>query len=166
MKEQLIVATNEVISLVQTVLNGMPDSYQGFTSTLCLMMKGNPNAMSFEELVSIFLQEDQSRKNRSIMRVADQDFIASQKGKGQKGSFAGKQKSVNSAYTKKEDRDEKKAKKQKIFCKYCKATDHVIKSCRPKLAAKEAKKKEAGMVVTDASPYTTTESANIVHVCN
>ena len=47
------------------------------------MMKGNPNALSFEELVSVLLQEDQSRQYRSIMRVADQDFIASQKSKGQ-----------------------------------------------------------------------------------
>ena len=113
LKEQLI-AADEVLSdssLVQTVLNGLPDSYQGFASTLRLMMKGNPNALSFEELVFVLLQEDQSRQNRSNMRVADQAFIASQKGKGQKGSFASKQKSVNAAYTKKEDRDEKKAKK-------------------------------------------------------
>ena len=77
-KEQLISA-DEVLSdssLVQTVLNGLPDSYQSFASTLCLMMKGNPNSLSFEELVSILLQEDQSRQNRNIMRVADQAFVA------------------------------------------------------------------------------------------
>ena len=48
-KEQLISA-DEVLcdsSLVQTVLNGLLDSYQSFASTLCLMMKGNPNALSF-----------------------------------------------------------------------------------------------------------------------
>ena len=150
----------QTVHFVHTVLNGLPDSYQSFASTLCLMMKGNPNALSFEELVSVLLQEDQSRQNRNIMRVADQAFMASQKGKGKFGSSAGKQKSVNVAQPKKEDKDEKKAGKPKCFCKYCKATDHVIKNC-PKLAAKEAKKKEAGMAVADATP-STPDSANVV----
>ena len=60
LKEQLI-AADEVLSdssLVQTVLNGLPNSYQSFASTLCLMMKGNPNALSFEELVFVLLQKD------------------------------------------------------------------------------------------------------------
>ena len=55
LKEQLI-AIDEILidsSLVQTILNGLPDSYQSFASTLCLMMKGNPNALSFEELVFV-----------------------------------------------------------------------------------------------------------------
>ena len=39
-----------------------------------------------------------------------------------------KQKSANAAYTKKDDKYEKKAEKHKIFCKYCKANDHIIKS--------------------------------------
>ena len=61
------------------------------------MMKGNPNALSFEDLVSILLQEHQSRQNKNIMHVADQAFMASQKGKGKTGpSMASKQKSINS----------------------------------------------------------------------
>ena len=76
------------------------------------MMKGNPNALSFEELVSILLQKDQSRQNKNIMCVADQAFMASQKGKGKIGpSMAGKQKSANPTHSKKEDKDEKKASK-------------------------------------------------------
>ena len=55
LKEHLL-AADEVSSLVQTVLNGLPDSYQGFCYTLRLMMKGNPNALSFEELVFVLLQ--------------------------------------------------------------------------------------------------------------
>ena len=51
---------------------------------------------------------------------------------------------------KKEDKDERELEKQKQFCRYCKANDPVIKDC-PKLAAKEVKKKESGMVATDIS---------------
>ena len=113
-KEQLISA-DEVLSdssLVQTVLNGLLDSYQSFASTLCLMMKGNPNALSFEELVSILLQEDQSRQNRNTMHVADQAFVANQRGsKGKAGFSYSKQKSANAAQSKKEDKDEKKGEK-------------------------------------------------------
>ena len=113
LKEQLISA-DEVLSdnsLVQTVLNGLPDSYQSFASTLRLMMKGNPNALSFEELVSVLLQEDQSRQNRSIMRVADQAFVASQRGKKKGSSSSSKQKFASAAQPKKEDKDEKKPEK-------------------------------------------------------
>ena len=54
------------------------------------------------------------------MRVANQAFMASQKGKGKIGpSMAGEQKSVNSTQPKKEDKHEKKAGKHKMFCKYC-----------------------------------------------
>ena len=55
------------------------------------MMKGNPNALSFEELVSVLLQEDQCRQKMSNVRVADQAFLASQKGRGKYNSSANKQ---------------------------------------------------------------------------
>ena len=161
LKEQLI-AADEILpdnSLVQTVLNGLLDLYQSFASTLRLMMKGDPNALLFEELVTILLQEDQSRQNRSIMRVADQAFIASQRGKGKAASSYSKPKFAGAGPTKKADKDEKKTEK-KLRCNYCKAVDHVIKDC-PKIAAKEAKKKEANIAVVDASP-SNAKSANVV----
>jgi hypothetical protein len=78
------------------------------------------------------------------MRVADQAFLTSQKGKGKWSSSTSKQKFANAAQSKNQDKDEKKSEKQKLFCKYCKGNNHIIKNC-PKLATKEAKKKEAGM---------------------
>ena len=58
--EQLV-SKDEIIadsSLVQTVLDGLPDSYQSFVSTLRLMMKGNPNAHKFDELIIVLLHEE------------------------------------------------------------------------------------------------------------
>ena len=62
LKEQLVVV-GEVIfdgSLVQSVLDGLPDSYQPFASTFRLITKGNLEAINFDALVAILLQEDQS----------------------------------------------------------------------------------------------------------
>ena len=67
LKEKLI-AMGEVISdgsLVRTVLDGLPDSYQPFASTFRLITKGNPEAIKFDALAAILLQEDQSRQNRA-----------------------------------------------------------------------------------------------------
>ena len=103
-----LIAVDEVLSdssLVHTIWNGLPD--QSFASTLCLMMKGSSNALSFEELVFVLLQEDQSRQNMSIMR-ADQVFWVSQRGKGKVGSSIGKPKFAYVAECMKEDKDEKK----------------------------------------------------------
>ena len=160
LKEQLI-ATDEVIpdsSLVQLVLNGLPDSYQSFASTFRLVTKGNPKAIKFDELVSILLQEDQSRQNRSKQCVADQAFVAAQRGNANTSS-SNKPKGAASKSTTKSDKATDKSKK-KLCCNYYKANDHLIKDC-PKLKAKEAKKKEAGMAIADASPCNL-ESANMV----
>jgi len=80
-----LIAADEILpdsTLVQTILNGLPGAYQSFASTLRLMMKGNPNALLFEEMVSVLLQEEESRQNKNIMRVADQAFPACHKDKG------------------------------------------------------------------------------------
>ena len=42
-------------SLVKIALDGLPDSYHSFASTLRLMMKGNPNALKFDELITVLL---------------------------------------------------------------------------------------------------------------
>ena len=108
LKKRLISA-DEMIpdsSLVQTVLNGLPCSYQSFASTLRLMMKGNPNALSFEELVPVLLQEDQS--NRSIMCVADQAFLSRQKGKGKWNSSANKQRFANNSQVNEKNKNRNK----------------------------------------------------------
>ena len=117
------------------------------------MMKGDPNVLLFEDLVSILLQEDQSRQNRSIMRIADQAFVASQRGKGKVASSYSKPKLACVGSTKKTDKDEKKTEK-KLRCNYCKAHDYVIKDCL-KITAKEA-----NIATVDASP-SNAESANV-----
>ena len=61
-------------SLLQTIQNGLPDSHLSFASTLRLIVEGNPDALSFEELVSVLLQEDRSRQNRSIVHVCKSSF--------------------------------------------------------------------------------------------
>ena len=148
LKEQLI-AVGEVISdgsLVQTVLDGLPDTYQPFASTFRLITKGNPEAIKFDALVAILLQEDQSRQNRAKQRVADQAFVSAHRGNGNSKPKAAPSKNSN-----KSEKATDKG-KQKLFCKYCKATDHIIKDC-PRVKAKEAKKREAGMAVAKSAHF-------------
>ena len=57
--KELLIVVDEIIpdsSLVQTILDGLPNSYQSFASTFRLVTKGNPDAIKFDELVSILLQ--------------------------------------------------------------------------------------------------------------
>ncbi|MCO5603069.1 hypothetical protein L7F22_057213 [Adiantum nelumboides] len=78
--EQLISA-GEIISdssLVQTVLDALPDSYQTFTSTWRLMTQRNPDVVKFDEVCTLLLQEALSRKNRSRQRAVEQAFIVAQ----------------------------------------------------------------------------------------
>jgi len=50
----------------------------------------------------------------------------------------------------KADKSEEK-KEKKVRCNYCKELGHMIKDC-PKVATKEARKKEAGMAVSQIPP--------------
>ena len=78
LKEQLI-AVGEVISdgsLIQTILDGLRDSYQPFASTFRLITKGNPEAIKIDALVAILFQEDPSWQNRVKHLSVHQAFIS------------------------------------------------------------------------------------------
>ena len=75
--------------------------------------------------------------------------------------MSSKQKVASSKSSNKSKKAMEKGKK-KLFCKYYKATDHIIKYC-PKVKAKEAKKREASMAIIEATTTPSNgESANIV----
>ncbi|MCO5607476.1 hypothetical protein L7F22_061672 [Adiantum nelumboides] len=64
--EQLIFA-GEIISdssLVQTILDALPDSYQTFASTWRLMNQRNPEVVKFDEVCTLLLQEALSKKKQ------------------------------------------------------------------------------------------------------
>ncbi|MCO5606417.1 hypothetical protein L7F22_060605 [Adiantum nelumboides] len=64
--EQLIFA-GEVISdssVMQTVLDALPNSYQTFASPWKLMNQRNPEVVKFDEVCTLLLQEALSKKNR------------------------------------------------------------------------------------------------------
>ncbi len=169
LKEQLICA-GEIIpdhSLVQTVLDALPESYQTFASTWRLVTEDRPDAVMYDTLVNKLLQEAQSRHNRARQRAVDQAFVAAQQRRSGKpaNSYVSSPSSrpvtasPSAGSSNKFDRTGDKGKK-KLRCNYCKANDHVIKNC-PKIKAKEAKKKESN-AATIADASTNSDSANVV----
>ena len=79
--------------------------------------------------------------------------------------MSSKLKAVSSKSSNKSKKAVEKGKK-KLFCKYYKATDHIIKDC-PKVKAKEAKKREADMTIIEATTTPSNgESTNIVQDAN
>ena len=60
---KLSIPMDEIIaqsSLMQTVRDGLLDSYLNTASTLRLMMKGNLKTLTLDELVVVLLQEEKS----------------------------------------------------------------------------------------------------------
>ena len=68
--------------LVSSTLDGLPDSYQGFATTLRLFAMGNANYYSFDKLVALLLQGEHSRINRNANMRSDQAFAANDQNKG------------------------------------------------------------------------------------
>lgn len=60
LKKQLAIVEEIIVDslVVQTILDGLQDSYQSFASNLRFYMKGNPTSMKFEMLMVIILQEE------------------------------------------------------------------------------------------------------------
>ena len=144
-KEQLL-NIDEVISdkqLVSKVLAALPDSYQGFATTIRLLTRGK-ESFSFDELISLLLQEFQSRANRDVLNSGDQAFVTSSKFKGQQGR---KQSNLSS---KGNDASTFHDEKKKIRCNYCRKPGHDISECRKRKASEE-KKKQSGLNVTTST---------------
>ena len=71
LKEQLI-SVGEVIpdhSLLQTVLDALPESYETFASTWRLVTEDRPDAVKYDTLVNKLLQEAQSRHKTGLDNV-------------------------------------------------------------------------------------------------
>ena len=122
-KEQLL-NIDEVISdkqLVSKVLAALPDSYQGFATTIRLLTRGK-ESFNFDELISLLLQEFQSRANRDVLNSGDQAFVTSSKFKGQQGR---KQSNLSSKGNDASTFHDEKNKR----CNYCRKPGHDISEC-------------------------------------
>ncbi|MCO5551694.1 hypothetical protein L7F22_005198 [Adiantum nelumboides] len=159
LREQVI-NIDEIISdasLTSTILCGLPDAYQSFATTLRLLSKNNPNTYSFDELVALLLQEEQSRANRDSMIASNQAFAASYKGKGKSTSSYATPKGKASTHV-----DQPKPKEEKVEKKkrrnYCRKPGHLIFECIKRIES-EKNKKQQGLSTTtnDAS----SEEANL-----
>ena len=161
LKEQLA-NIDEIISntsLVSTLLKGLPESFQSFATTIRLVAKGNTDMYAFDEVVSLLLQEEQSRVNRSGLIEGTQALAISQKGKGKHGSAFGssKPKPQPPSFTySSNDGDLQKKKK----CKYCRKVGHTIEECR-KLVKRNEKKKESGMTISENVSSAKSDEANM-----
>ncbi|MCO5550311.1 hypothetical protein L7F22_003794 [Adiantum nelumboides] len=79
--EQLISVGEDISdsSLVQTVLDALPDSYHTFASSGRLMNQRNLEAVKFDEVCTLMLQETLFKKNKTRQCAVEQAFIAAQR---------------------------------------------------------------------------------------
>ena len=135
-KEQLA-NIDEIIlntSLISTLLKGLPGSFESFATTIRLVAKGNTDMYAFDDIVSLLLQEEQSRVNRSGLIEGTQALVISQKGEKKYGSAFGSSKPnpqpPSSTYSSNDGNLQKKKR-----CKYCGKAGHTIDECRSLLSA-------------------------------
>ena len=126
---------DEVISdnqLVSKVLASPLNSYQGFATIIRLLTRGKAS-FRFDELVSLLLQESQSRANRHVLHSGDQALVASSKFNGHQG------RKQNNFPPKGNDASTFNVGKKKKRCNYCSKLGHDISVCRKKKASEERK---------------------------
>ncbi|RYA67313.1 hypothetical protein DD598_28810 [Enterobacter cloacae complex sp. 2DZ2F16B1] len=158
-----MLSIDEVIpekDLVSKTLNSLPPSYLTFQTSLTLSLRANPDPLYFEELVALLLQEDQSRKNKSLqVDGMDHALVEQNKNKGKESAHYSKSSAGQSSEKSKGDSDKSK-KKGKWH--YCKKPGHYISECKKRIA--KEKKKESSLVVSASGDSSTAkeESANFV----
>ena len=146
------------VSLVSTLLKGLPESFQNFATTLRLVAKGNQEMYAFDDVVLLLLQEEQSRVNRSGLIEGTQALAISHKGKNKYASAFGSSRpkpQSSSSFHFSNDADSQKKKR----CKYCRKAGHTIEECRK--LAKRNEKKESGMSIVESSANAKNDEANM-----